>query len=64
MSRVCVHINKIKSMGTLKSRWNHDINKQFRKEHVSNADADRYSDDDILQPALMMKEWKYPMTKL
>lgn len=48
MSKVCVHINKIKSMGTLKSRWNHDLNEQFRKEHVNNADSDRYKDNDIL----------------
>lgn len=48
MSKVCVHINKIKSMGTLKSRWNHDINEQFRKEHVNNADSDRYADNDVL----------------
>lgn len=49
MSKVCIHIDKIKSMGTLKSRWNHDINEQFRKEHVNNADAEKYDANDILQ---------------
>lgn len=48
MAKCCVVIDKIKSMGTLKARWNHDINEQFRKEHVLNADENLYGQNDIL----------------
>ena len=30
MAKSFVHINKIKTYGTLKSRWNHDLNVGFR----------------------------------
>ena len=48
MAKACVRIEKIKSMGTLRSRWNHDLDKDFRKEHVDNADASKTKDNDIL----------------
>lgn len=35
-------------MGALRSRWNHDLDKDFRKEHVDNADASKTKDNDIL----------------
>lgn len=44
----CVRIEKIKSIGALRSRWNHDLDKDFRKEHVDNADASKTKDNDIL----------------
>lgn len=52
MAKCFVGIDKIKSMGTLKARWNHDINEDFRKEHVDNADSELYEDNDILQMCL------------
>ena len=48
MAKACVLINKITSMGTLKSRWNHDINVTFRQEHVTNADPSQTNQNDIL----------------
>ena len=48
MAKAFVHINKIKNYGALKSRWNHDLNTEFRKQHVANADPDRNNDNDIL----------------
>lgn len=48
MAKAFVHINKIKNYGALKSRWNHDLNTEFRKQHVANADPDRNKDNDIL----------------
>lgn len=50
MAKSFVRIEKIKNMGTLKARWNHDINKEFRKEHVSNADSSKIDSNDILVP--------------
>lgn len=48
MAKSFVHINKIKTYGTLKSRWNHDLNVGFRMQHVDNADPEKNSDNDIL----------------
>ena len=48
MTKSFVRIEKIKNMGKLRARWNHDINKEFRKEHVSNADSSRIDSNDIL----------------
>lgn len=48
MAKACVQIKKIKSMGTLSSRWNHDLDKDFRKEHVDNADASKNKANAIL----------------
>lgn len=48
MAKSYIHIKKINNFGALKARWNHDMNKSFRREHVDNADPERFDDNDVL----------------